>query len=655
MSILKRIPFIMGTLVISIIQAQKKEIKFGEVSREEMKMTTYDKDTLADAVVLFDKGASSFYDVDKDYNIKFLRHKRIKVFDKTATKHLEVAIPYFVDGYGKTELIRSIRAITYTLDNNNQYSETKLDPDHIYDEQINDRWYLKKFIFPNVQDGSVLEYEYEFETPFHYNLPDWNFQDKIPTIYSEYSVRMIPFYEYVMRAQGIIKFDYQNSKVSNFERSFGNNGRYKDYIHTYILKDIPAFKDESYITSVNDYIIKMDFQLSKIHYPYGGSQEIISTWPNLNKELLHHDHFGKYIKKSKRYAKELLEENFNITPLNKQDLAEQIITYIKSNYAWNGHNSKYTSQSAKDFIETREGNSADINLFLIAMLNQAGIKAEPIVLSTRSHGKIPISYPFDNSSNYVIVLAHTDYPFLTDATEPLLPYNLIPFKSMNEKGLLVNQDKTPSWIDLSNKVSSLEKKFIMLNLDPETLNVDAKINIQYTIYKSYIYRKKFKDDNTKIKEYYSDFIGEIQDVKTYNYEQIKNPYAVNLISQYSPEILENKIILKPFFKLPLSKNYLTQQDRNYPVDFEYLSNSQYECLLTIPENYSLNYLPKSYHANDDLVDIHINFSLKDNLLKITGNYSFKKSIYVPSEYTRIKTYLDKIVKYFNQPVLLEKQ
>ncbi|MGY5353712.1 transglutaminase domain-containing protein [Wenyingzhuangia sp. IMCC45467] len=653
MKTIKKYPFIFGLLISSLLSAQKLEVEFGKVSREDIKMKKYEKDTVAKAIVLFDIGNSKFYDSDRDYNIQFLRHKRVKIFDKTVTDQIEITIPYYVDGYGKTEMVKHIKAITYTLDNNNNYTETKLDPDNIYDEQINERWHQKKFVFPNVQDGSVIEYKYELESPFHFNLPDWNFQNKIPTVYSEYKANMIPFYEYVMYAQGISKFDYQNSEVSSFTRSFGNNGSYKEYIHTYILKDLPAFKDESYITSVNDYIIKMNFQLSKIHYPTGGDREIISTWPALNKSLLKHDKFGKYIKKSKKYVEDILEEKLNISTLNKNEKAKTIIEYVKNNYIWNNRDSKYTTQSVKDFVATKEGNSADINLFLIAMLNQAGIKAEPIILSTRSHGKIPISYPFDHSSNYVIALVYTENPFLTDATETLLPYNMLPVKCINEKGLLVNEQEDPSWIGLRSNIPSIEKKTIHLVLDPKTLNFKSRVSVQSTFYESFTNRNGFKNDTLKIKEYYTDKIGEINNVETYNYKNKTKPYSMNFVATHTPEILGDDLMIKPFLKLPLSTNHLTQKTRSYPVDFEYLRDNQFQSLVTLPNNYNFSSLPESYHISNDLVDINIDYQINGKTLSATGNYKFKKSIYVANEYARIKSYIDQIVRHFNQPILLK--
>ena len=92
----------------------------------------------------------------------------------------------------------------------------------MYEEKINDNWFQKKFVFPNVKSGSIIEYEYEIVSPFKFNLVDWEFQSELPTLYSEYKVFMVPFYEYVSSAQQIKKFDIQTSIVGKRNnRDFG--------------------------------------------------------------------------------------------------------------------------------------------------------------------------------------------------------------------------------------------------------------------------------------------------------------------------------------------------------------------------------------------------------------------------------------------------
>ncbi|MDO3695785.1 DUF3857 domain-containing protein [Wenyingzhuangia sp. chi5] len=643
---------ILSLFITSLVHSQKLDVKFGEFSREEIKMSSYEKDTTAKAVVLFDIGKTSFMDTDRGYIIKFTRHKRIKIFDKTASEFAEITIPYYVDGYGKTEIVKNIKAVTFTLENNNLI-ETKLDHSNIYDEQINERWHQKKFVFPDVQDGSVFEFTYELETPFFFNIPDWTFQDKIPTIYSEYEARMIPFYDYVFIAQGIKKFDYQLSEIAGSDRSY-RGIKFKDYVHTYVLKDIPAFKDESYITSVNDYIMKMDFQMSKVKYPTGGTKDIMSTWTALNEALMKHKNFGKYIKSASRYAKKIIEEDLQLGGLNNTLKAQKIIEYVKLHFSWNGSHGKYAHQTVKEFVNKHEGNVAEINLFLIAMLNEAGIEAKPIILSTRSHGKIPIDYPFDHVTNYVIAFVNTSPAFLTDATKDHLPYNMLPVKCLNEKGLIVDEEEDIKWVSLNSQLESLEKINIQHNIDSLTLNTKALVAIQSTNYEAYQNRDFFENDTLKIKNYYDAKIGEINIVKTRAFDKEMHPYAINLKGTYQTEQLINKLIIKPFLNFPLDKNNLTLKERSYPVDFEYIKEKQFSATIKIPKKYKTNSLPENYSIDNDLININLNYANNGETIFVIGNYKFKKSIYVASEYDRIKTYLNTIVNKFNQYVVLEK-
>jgi hypothetical protein len=655
---------IIGLLLSQFAYSQKQKIEFGKISQEEIEMKSYEKDKEAKAVILFDKGKSIFFDTDNGYNIRFTRHKRIKIFDKSESRYAEVSIPYYVDGYGKTEIVESIEAITYNVIDG-RLTQKRLDLSTVYEERINERWYNKKFVFPDAQDGAILEYRYVLETPFHFNLPDWTFQDKIPTIYSEYQVSMIPFYEYVFLVQGISRFDYQNSIVAKEKRTWGSVNKsygqnvasgveFQDYMHTYALKDVSAFKDESYISSINDYIIKMDFQLAKFHSPTRGASNIISTWPDLNESLLKHEKFGKYLKSSSKIAKKVLSEDLNIGNEKDRKKAKQIIEYVKSSFEWNGYYGKYASQSAKDFFNKKSGSDADINLFMIALLNEAGIKTEPLILSTRNHGKIPNDYPFDHFTNYVIALVNADSPYLADGTEDLLPYNKLPIRCNNEKGLIVEKTDTPRWISLDNSVFSIEKNRVTMRLDTVSMDIIAQVSIQNTEYESYSARNRFKNDSLKIKEYYSDRIGDIRKSKTIGYDRIEFPYAMHFETMYETEKLGNNVVIKPFLNLPLSKNNLTQKKRTYPVDFVYPWENIFESTLEIPSNFSIADIPTGYKLDNDLAEINLNYSLDNNILIVKGNYKFKSSTYMASEYSRIKYYLDQIVREFNKPIILEK-
>ncbi|GLR20021.1 DUF3857 domain-containing protein [Portibacter lacus] len=643
----------------SLSHAQIKFVEFGKLKAEEIELKAYKTDLTADAVVLYDKGEVHFLSTENGFKVQFTRHKRIKIFNKSALKYAEISLPYYVENLDKSERIDTIEGFTYTL-KGDQYISKKLDSANIYDQQVSDNVRSKKFVFPDVQEGSIIEYKYVLESPFYFSLPEWRFQDRIPTLYSEFQISMIPFYEYELFAQGISGFDFQNSYVSpkkrkwfSLNRSIGTGFEFQENVHIYILKDIPAFEDDSYITSINDYIIRMNFQLSKIREPSGISKDIISTWPDLNEALLKNEHFGIYLKNCGRIAKNILKTELQLEDADDIDKAKAIIEYVKKNYKWNGSNSKFASQPPKDFHKLKSGNVADINLFLIALLNEAKIEAVPVILSTRDHGKIPYDYPFDHFTNYVVALVTTGNAFLADASEEQLRFNVLPMRSLNENGLIVNKKDEPKWISLNSNTSSLEKKTLILNIDSSSMDIKATVSIQCTNYEAFYKRDAFKDEISDINEYYKDRIGEVLKTKTSGYESDATTYSMNFLSKFETEKFDGHIIIKPFLNLAPSSNLLKLNERTYPVDFTYIMNKEFDSKFQIPDGYKLADLPENIVINDDLAEINLRYELKNHILSATGNYNLKKAIYEPDEYGKLKQYLDLVVSSFGQVVVLE--
>ena len=101
-------------------------------------------------------------------------------------------------------------------------------------------------------------------------------------------------------------------------------------------------------------------------------------------------------------------------------------------------------------IDAHAGSDADINLSLVNALNAAGLNAEAVLLSTRDNGAINTLYPVINDFDYVVAKVNIgERSYLLDATDPLLPFGMLPFKCLNDKGRVFSLDKPSYWIDLN--------------------------------------------------------------------------------------------------------------------------------------------------------------------------------------------------------------
>ncbi|MDH5368042.1 MAG: DUF3857 domain-containing protein [Cyclobacteriaceae bacterium] len=632
-------------------KAQLKPVELSKVSMEELTMTSYDKDPEAEAVVLFDKGESYFFDTSTSFDIRFTRINKTKILTKAGVEFAEVSIPYYVDGYGKTEKIVSIEAYSYNYENGN-VTKKALDISTVYEEKINDWWMSKKFVFPDVKEGTVIEYKYVKETPFHFNLPDWNFQSTIPTVYSEYVVNMIPFYEYQYIVQGTNEFTYENSEPARGKDRYLAGSKYRDLVNTYVMEDVPAFRDESFITSIDDYIIKIDFQLAKVKRLSGAVIEIITTWEEMNEKLLKHDSFGKYIQKSEKHAKLLFETTLNIKGKTDDEKAKLIIDYVKSAYSWNKYRGKYAMEKFKAFTTQKTGNSANINLFLIGLLKAAGVNVEPVILSTRNNGKV--TAPFLKMFNYVMPLIKTEkQSFYADATESLVSYNRTPIRCLNDKALLVKKDEA-IWYDLYLNEVAISNNNISINIGSNSLEAKTILSVQKTEYESYLNKNTFGEDTLKVKNHFlTKGFNEIGKTKIINYYKNYRPYIVAVEGKTEVEKLDGKFIVSPFLKLPISENLLKQKTRTYPIDFIYKTNTKYNSTITFPTNYKIVSVPDNFKMANELAEIEIKYEVFNSKIQITGNYNFKKAIYQPDDYKRLKYYMDTIVRKFNEQIVLE--
>ncbi len=636
-----------------IAMAQRFLHEFGKYSNEEFELQRYEKDPSAEAVVIYDIGESYFRESSDGLELNFERRMKIKIFNKAGLKWAEISIPYYREK-NDWEKVHSIEGNTYNFENG-KLQITPLDPKNSFEEIYNENWSLKKIAMPNVKEGSIIEIAYKIRSPYLFNLRNWEFQNKIPVIYSEYTTKMNPFYDYIYILEGAEKFDGYRTYDDQISRQFSGL-KYQDKVFEFIMKDVPAFKDENFITSVNDYIIRLDFQLAAVHFPIGTTKAIMTTWPDLSKKMLGNESFGKFLNSSIKSGKEITDTML-VDSKSEGQKARIIDQFVKSNFNWNGYNDKFTSKSVKNFLISKTGNSADINLFLAGMLNAAGIKADPVILSTRGHGKIKLDYPFLSYFNYVVVLAKIDnIMVLLDATEPLCKFSVIPTRCLNEEGLVIQKDKI-DWVNIKNaSVSSIEYFY---NIRPDVLkdSIFESSRLITTGYRAVDQRNEFSTSYKVLKDRLlgnNSLPGDTLIPK--NLYQIDKSFELNYTKEYEMERIENKIIISPFCNNIVTENPLKQSIRSSPIDFIYRTANKFQSVIVVPGGYKLLTKPENIVVDNEKVKIVFNTDcLIRDTIKVSGLYEFKKDVYEISEYSDLRSYFNTIVDKFNEKLVFVKE
>lgn len=629
------------------VLAQDISREFGKISMEELKMQSYNKDSQAEAVVLFDIGKSYFIRGDNGFEVIFERVTRIKVLTDAGVDWGSFEIPYYREG-DISEKVYDLNAVVYNLVDG-QLKRTSIDRNNVYDEKLNQSWNLKKVALPDVGAGSVIEYSYKVISQYFFNLRDWDFQWKIPVVFSEYEIKITPFYEYVFILQGANRFSSQESFAESTKRTYGAI-EYQNMVHRFGMKDIPAFRDEEYITSINDHIIRMNFQLSKINYPGGRINQIMTTWPDMINEMVKHKDFGHFIRRSEKLAPKAID----IKAIKAQSESERfdvIMNYVKETFKWNNIHSKFASKSPNDFLKDQFGNSADINLFAIGLLNAAGIEAHPVIMSTRNNGFIYKEYPFSLFFNYALISAVVDgEPILADATSLKIANDRIPLKCINQEGLLVLKGDL-KWVDLRVKDPSEIMVDLKVSFEAQEMVVD--INKTATEYEAVSYRDDYEDDleNLKKKLEVTGYHLPDSSIHVENQNDLNKPW--NLKYRLTSEINHSaeKLLIAPFLNLVIQDNPLKQNSRTYPIDMMYPSKKEFRSHILIPEGYRVEHIPQNRVYDSQYFQVKYEVLQEEGVVNVVFSYWFKQAIYEAPLYPRLKTYFNEIVRKGNENIV----
>ena len=160
----------------SLFSQKEKSIQLGQTSLEELKMTIYEKDSTASALVLLEQGNFYLSNGKKNYYTTDY-YFRIKILDNDALDRGNIEIVHLEE-----EMLSNIKAITYNLNaENNSIEKTSISSDNILVNKINDNYSRTVLTLPNVKKGSVIEYKYSL-TSRNVDLPDWFFQQDIPVL-----------------------------------------------------------------------------------------------------------------------------------------------------------------------------------------------------------------------------------------------------------------------------------------------------------------------------------------------------------------------------------------------------------------------------------------------------------------------------------------
>lgn len=363
------------------------------------------RETGAEAVVLYSLGDYAFLHDDW-----FMEGKepfpvfsagletRIKILSPEGVRYGMFEFPY--EEFSWPDGIFDIEGFTHNMDDSGRIVSVPLKLSDMSDADAGAGERVRRIVFPDVRDGSVVELRC-VQRSRHTRMPEWRFQRGIPVLVSELVYTTCPYLGYSPVLKGARRYDYTEKRVVKGRQRAAYEYEPDYLVLRYGMKNLPAFPQEEYAGNAVDAVVRLVFRPEFSLSPRTGARTSYTrTWRQVNTELSKERDFGKYVQAA---AKEYRKVREAVSGEAGGSVARQLYAYVRDNYAWNGVQVACASGRVADLVRSREGSSADLNLFLAGLLCAAGTDAVPVLLRVRGSGSVEREAPSKDAFNDVVI------------------------------------------------------------------------------------------------------------------------------------------------------------------------------------------------------------------------------------------------------------
>jgi hypothetical protein len=662
---------LLGTFAIA--DAQKPPIKYGDIPDEVLKMTSFPPDSTAEAVVLADYGESTivYNNARSDFQIVFERTRRIKILTEAGKKWADFGFRLYKDS-DQAEKLGSFKGVTVNLENGKAV-ETKLKSDAVFREKYNKNIEIVKVTLPNVKVGSVIDINYRIISDFLFNFQDWEFQSTIPVVWSEYRAAVPEYFIYDKYMEGYIPVSINDHEeksrtlTATFrDSSPGPGGRmetstqtfnYKEDNFRWVAKDVPAFHDEPFMTTRNDFISRMNFELATIKMPGSPIRQVTGSWQKINELFAESDDFLGEVR-SNSFLNSIVNGLVKDVPENAKKI-EAIHNYVRQSVTWDGENRMFTERSLQKVLSEKKGSAAEINLLLASMIEKAGLTVKPVLLSTRDHGFIREATPATSQFNYVICLVRWENTqLLLDATEPYLPMGLLPSRCLNGKGMAVAKEG-PEWIALQAPKGRVVTDSD-LALSPEGV-LTGTLKREHGGYPGQERRTKYFGEGQEgyVKEMVGTRQWQVSNSQFTNAKELREPFKEvhDIAINEHITIAGDVMYMNPFISGQWSSNPFKSEKREYPVDFGNAFDEVYVLKIKLPPGYEVDEMPatKVFALPANAARYTMSSSINGGVLSITSMLTVNKVMFTSLEYHALREFCNQVVAKQTEQIVIKKK
>jgi hypothetical protein len=248
---------------------------------------------------------------------------------------------------------------------------------------------------------------------------------------------------------------------------------------------------------------------------------------------------------------------------------------------------------------------------------------------------------------------------LMDATDPLRPYNMLPFECLNESGRLINNYDS-RFVDLRNDEKMYNHLILDLRIqDDGTVSGKMKrTNEGFDAYaiRKIVYNAGREGYNELLELLFSNaMIGELELLN------LSEPDS-NLIETCTLQLdnavqrVGSNLLINPFFCFSESKNPFISPERRSPVDFGCPKKESHSIKIQLPAGYKVaEKIPDAHYTlGKGDADYYFSFNEENGTIVIESSITINKTSFTVAEYKALRDFYANILQSQARLAVLQK-
>ncbi len=518
----------------------------------------------------------------------------------------------------------------------------------------------KIYTIPNVEVGTLVEYEYTYESinPVNRKLfePGFSFQGDVPVYLSRFTVRL-PYYLQFKDGEGKnvyienpkLKYKTWAMDKKSARPRVRNRKSYKEY--TWEMKNMPPYIEEPMQKNIEDFLPRMEGSILK-------NRKELNDW------------IGRMEEERMEVTPEILEALEKI--IDEKDSAEvklgKIYHWIQKNIIYlsvkGSISSGLTGHPAVETLENKKGDCIDKAILFSTMIKALEIpelKVYPVTVKASHANDMTVDIPVIDGNHAISEVHFNDKIFYLDSTASSYRY---PYFRGDDKGITAVNEilGTIKMIPVPDPKDEMNYYDVKMKFDKKGNIIGNSVGTYSGDYEArlralYLYRSGEKEREAIFKSMVNSMSpkGDLTGFELTDVDDFFEPFVLkySYVLTDFPTIAGNYMI----FKIPGWDYYfpsISLQDRKYPIEYSTSRYTGHKIEIEIPKGYSIKYLPKPLEISNE--DFHYKAEFKEENGKIIFIDSYKrfKRIIEPENYKRYREGHFKILEYTAKSVIIKK-